>query len=101
VRQIAPFPLTFLSYKGGDDSRVKTVVLCFRCDGSIGLQPSSYMGPEPCLSFRLFRSSKRCTNEKVKAAAGADPPTSVLTITARDRGPSQLICFLCSFAEAK
>ena len=30
-------------------------------------EPSSYMGPKPCLSFRLFRSSKRCTNEKVKA----------------------------------
>jgi hypothetical protein len=32
---------------------------------------------QPCLSFRLFRSSNRCTNEKVKAAAGADPLSSV------------------------
>jgi hypothetical protein len=44
-----------------------------------------YMGPKPCLSFRLFRSSKRCTDEKVEAAAGACPPNSVLTTTARDR----------------
>jgi hypothetical protein len=42
-------------------------------------------GPEALLIIQALRSSKRCTTEKVKAAAGVDPPSSILTTAARDR----------------